>query len=110
MVSKGVRKDANHVYRRPDDKVIALTKKRATSLAISWGEYGNLGFGYVTVSSEMEAGNERGVDFRVIERDGTSSRLSIDKGQLRKKYIKQLRRKTFHFSLLAWDIEEFLLG
>ena len=84
MVSKGVRKDANHVCRRRDDKVIALTKKRATSLAISWGEYGNLGFGYVTVSSEMEAGNERGVDFRVIERDGTSLRLSIDKGQLRK--------------------------
>jgi hypothetical protein len=27
---------------------------------------------------------KEGVDFRVIERDGTSLRLSIDKGQLRK--------------------------
>ncbi len=42
------------------------SEKRATSLAISWGEYRNLGFVYVTVSSEMGAIDERGVDFRVI--------------------------------------------
>ena len=85
MVSKGVRKnDACQIYRQEDDKVIALAKKRATSLATSWGKYGNLGFVYVTVSLEEEARDEKGVEYRVIWRDGTSSRFSIDKGQIKK--------------------------
>lgn len=84
MVSKGVRNDANQIYRREDDEVIALAKKQATSLAISWGEYRNLGFAYITVASEMESRDEKGVNIGVNWRDGTSSRLSIDKGQIKK--------------------------
>jgi hypothetical protein len=85
MVSKGVRNNANHIYIQGDEEAIALAKKRATSLAISWGEYGNSGFVYVTVSSEIEARDEKEVDFGLVWRDGTSSRLLIDKGQLKVK-------------------------
>ena len=99
MVSKGVRNDACQIYRRQDDKVIALAKKQATSLAISWGEYGNLGCVYVAVSSEEEARDEKGVEYRVIWRDGTSSRLSIDKGQIKKK----LQEKEHSFFTLSLE-------
>ncbi len=69
-------KHANNIYVDRDEEVIALAKKRATSLARTWGEYGNLGFVYVTVSSRKEARNEIGADDGVIWRDGTSSLLS----------------------------------